>query len=164
MSELEEIYEKYGTIVYRYLLGLSHDSHVAEELTQETMFRAVMNIGTFRGDSKISVWLCQIAKNLFYEWQKKQNRTVSLDGKIGPEPRAADDPALDLENKDMADRILRCLHTLKEPYKEVFTLHALGEISLKQISILFGKSESWARVTYYRAKAMIKEKLEGGAS
>ena len=164
MSELEEIYEKYGKTVYRYLLGLSHDAHVAEELTQETMFRAIMNIGTFRGKSKLSVWLCQIAKNLFYEWQKKKKQTVSLDAESGPELRAEEDLVCDLENKDMAERILQCLHTLKEPYKEVFTLHVLGEIPLKQISLLFGKSESWARVTYYRAKAMITEKLEGGAS
>lgn len=164
MSDLEEIYKTYGKTVYGYLMGLCQDTQLAEELTQETMFRAVMNIGSFRGDSKISVWLCQIAKNLFYEWQKKQKRTVSLDEENRPEVGETADIAFDLENKDLADCILRCLHTLQEPYKEVFTLHVLGEIPLKQISILFGKSESWARVTYYRAKAMISEKLKGGES
>lgn len=71
---------------------------------------------------------------------------------------------MEIEERDMADRILRHLHELEEPYKEVFTLHALGDVPLKRISQLFGKSDSWARVTYYRAKAMITEKLEEGES
>lgn len=71
---------------------------------------------------------------------------------------------MEIEERDMADRILRHLHELEEPYKEVFTLHALGAVLLKRISQLFGKSDSWARVTYYRAKAMITEKLEEGES
>ena len=145
MSDFDAIYQEYGKTVYCFLLSLSRDETLSEELTQETMFRAIMNISSFRGDSKISVWLCQIAKNLYLEWMKKNKRIVPID-----------------ESKDIADRILQHLHELEEPYKEVFTLHALGDIPLKRISQLFGKSDSWARVTYYRAKAMITAKLEEG--
>ncbi len=162
MSDLDTIYQRYGKVVYCYLLNLTRDEHVAEEMTQETMFRAVMNIGTFRGDCKLSVWLCQIAKNLYFEWEKKKKRTVSLENGGNETIPDSLDIEAQLENKDMAARILQCVHHLKEPYKEVFTLHVLGEIPLTQISGLFGKSESWARVTYYRAKAMISEQLEGG--
>lgn len=111
--------------------------------------------------SKISVWLCQIAKNLYLEWMKKNKRIVPIDESIDLYDSGRD-IAAELADKDIADRILQHLHELEEPYKEVFTLHALGDIPLKRISQLFGKSDSWARVTYYRAKAMITAKLEEG--
>lgn len=161
MSDFDAIYQEYGKTVYCFLLSLSRDETLSEELTQETMFRAIMNISSFRGDSKISVWLCQIAKNLYLEWMKKNKRIVPIDESIDLYDSGRD-IAAELADKDIADRILQYLHELEEPYKEVFTLHALGDIPLKRISQLFGKSDSWARVTYYRAKAMITAKLEEG--
>lgn len=159
MSDFDDIYQKYGKAVYYFLLSLSRDEALSEELTQETMFRAVMNINSFRGDSTISVWLCQIAKNLYFEWIKKNKRIVPIDESIDFQD-SGKDMADELADKDTANMILQHLHELEEPYKEVFTLHTLGDISLKRISRLFGKSDSWARVTYYRAKAMIIAKLE----
>lgn len=160
MSDFGQIYEENGKVVYYYLLSLSRDKNLAEELTQETMCRAIMNIESFRGESKISVWLCQIAKNLYFEWQNKNKRNVPLDESMRTELQARD-VSEEIADKDTAAQILQHLHELDEPYKEVFMLHALGDIPLTQISKLFGKSESWARVTYYRAKAMITERLEG---
>ena len=159
MSDFETIYQEYGKTVYCFLLSLSRDTALSEELTQETMFRAIMNISSFRGESKTSVWLCQIAKNLYFEWLKKNKRTVAID-KSTDLCDSGRDIADELADKDTADKILRYLHDLEEPYKEVFTLHALGDIPLKRISQLFGKSASWARVTYYRAKALIIARLE----
>lgn len=159
MDAFEEIYALYGRELYLFLLSLSKNEAVAEDLTQETLLRAVMNIKTFRGDCRLSVWLCQIGRNLYFDWLRRHRREV-----LGDPPDASGDaggdPAEALENRDTAERILRCLHSLDEPYKEVFTLHALGEVPLAQVSRLFGKSGSWARVTYYRAKAMILSKLE----
>ena len=74
MGDFEKIYQEHGKTVYSFLLSLSHDEHLSEELTQETMFRAIMNFNSFRGDCKLSVWLCQIAKNLYYEWYNKGYR------------------------------------------------------------------------------------------
>lgn len=161
MGDIDALYREYGKTVYFFLLSLSHDERLSEELTQETMFRAIMNIGSFRGDSKITVWLCQIAKNLYYEHQKKSKRTVPFN-ESAEQLDAGHDIASDLEDKETAQQILQHLHELDEPYKEVFMLHALGDVPLTQISKLFGKSDSWARVTYYRAKAMITEKLKEG--
>lgn len=161
MSDFETIYRQYGKTVYGFLLSLSHDEALSEELAQETMFRAIMNIKSFRGDSKMSVWLCQIAKNLYFEWLKKSKRTVPIDENVARYDSGRD-IAAELADRDIADKILQYLHELDEPYKEVFTLHALGDVPLTRISQLFGKSDSWARVTYYRAKAMITAKLEEG--
>lgn len=161
MDDFETIYHQYGKAVYLYLLSLSRDEALAEELTQETMFRAMMNIGAFRGDCKITTWLCQIAKNLYFSTQKRARRTLPLEeGVLGQDP-GQDIPSL-VEDKDTAARILRHLHELEEPYKEVFLLHALGDVPLTEVSRLFGKSDSWARVVYYRAKSMIVAKLKEG--
>ena len=60
--------------------------------------------------------------------------------------------------------IRKILHDLQEPYKEVFMLRVMGEVSYRDIGQLFSKSESWARVTYYRAKKMIVEKMGGAGN
>ena len=90
MSDFGQIYEENGKVVYYYLLSLCRDKNLAEELTQETMCRAIMNIESFRGESKISVWLCQIAKNLYFEWQNKNKRNVPLDESMRTELQARD--------------------------------------------------------------------------
>lgn len=159
MQDLESIYREYAKPVYWYLLSLSGDPALSEELAQETMFRAVMNIHSFRQECSLFAWLCRIAKNLYLEHQKRSRRTVPMEE---ASIAAGEDPAGRLEEQDTAARILAHLRELPQPYQEVFTLHTLGGIPLKQISRLFGKSDSWARVTYYRAKAMIIEKLEEG--
>lgn len=160
MGDFEKIYQEYGKTIYSFLFSLSHDEHLSEELTQETMYRAILNYSSFRGDCKLSVWLCQIAKNLYYEWYNKNKKTLPLD-ETTVSHEDEKDFCLDLADREIAQNILLQLHTLDEPYKEVFMLHALGDVSLKDISHLFQKSDSWARVIYYRAKNMIIAKLKG---
>ena len=157
---IEELYRTYFDIVYRYIRSISQDGALAEEVTQETFFKALEKIDQFRGDCDVRVWLCQIAKNLYFEWQKKNKRNVPIEDALLAEPDGLDTEE-ELTRKETAHRILKHLHTLDDPYKEIFMLHALGDVPLKQISQLFGKSDSWARVTYYRAKAIITERLEG---
>ena len=118
-----------------------------------------MNFNSFRGDCKLSVWLCQIAKNLYYEWYNKNRKIVPLDETFTPHEDEKD-ISIEFADKETAWQILQQLHILDDPYKEVFMLHALGDVSLKDISRLFKKSDSWARVIYYRAKNMIIAKLK----
>ena len=141
VSDFESIYQQYGKTVYFFLLSLTQNESLSEELTQETMCRAIMNIGAFRGESRMSVWLCQIAKNLYFEWQKKNKRNVPIEDALLAEPDGLDTEE-ELTRKETAHRILKHLHTLDDPYKEIFMLHALGDVPLKQISQLFGKSDS----------------------
>lgn len=161
MEHFHDIYEANVTEVYRFLLSLCRDESLAEELTQETFVRAIDRIDTFRGDCKISVWLCQIGKNLFYRQYAKSKQTVTLDAETLDRTHHGESPEGDVLQNTESAQILRHLHTLDEPYKEVFMLHVFGEVSLKDISLLFGKSDSWARVTFYRAKATIISKLKG---
>lgn len=154
MKAFDEIYKLYVNDVFRYLMCLTGDKGLAEELTQETFYKAYKNIDGFKGKCKMYVWLCQIAKNSYFSYLRKskiENREV-LEDNIISETNVYEEF---IQAHDFIS-LHKILHTLEEPYKEVFTLRLFGELSYKQISEIFGKSESWARVTYYRAKEKIK--------
>lgn len=157
MADFEKIFNDNRDYVFKYLLKLTRNAPLAEELTQETFFRAYMNYAGLRDKEKVSVWLCQIAKNTYFSWYNEHKKMTSLeeeasDGGLDPlEERFA--------QKELSDQALACLHQLAEPYKEVFMLSVFGGFSLKDISKLFGKSESWARVTFHRARQKLLEKM-----
>ena len=157
--EFEEIYTTYFRDVYMYILRLSNDEHLAEEITSETFFKAVEAIDSFRGECDVRVWLCQIAKNCYYRHRKTARRTDSIHG------LEIADPDLSLEDRlshnDEAELIQQILHDIPDPYKEVFMWRVFAELSFKQIGRMFSKSENWACVTYHRAKSKIIERLEG---
>lgn len=159
--DFEQVYQTYFKSVYRYIRRLSGDEQLAEEITSETFVQVMRSIGTFRGDCDLRVWICQIAKNTYYTHLKKQNRVAAL----GEEAwLALADPAAPVEErldaKEDAQRIRALLHTLPEPYKEVFMWRTLGELSFAEIGALYGKTANWACVTYHRARQQIKTGME----
>ena len=158
MLNIQEVYEQYFTVVYRYLLSLSHNTHIAEELTQETFFKALKKVDDFRGDCDLRVWLCQISKNTYYDYLKK-NKKYAPESQDEKEESFPSDLLQNFSDKETALQVHKVLHRLSEPYKEVFSLRVFGELSFAEISSLFGKSESWARVTYHRACKKIREEL-----
>lgn len=161
MTEFEKIYRDYFDDVYLYIRKLSGSENTAEEITSEAFFKAMRSIGSFRGDCDIRVWLCQIAKNCYYTYLKKQKKTVAADdAELLQIPSGQSSVEDLLIRRDEAARIRAVLHNIAEPYKEVFMWRVFAELSFKQISQIFGKSENWACVTYHRAKAMIKSRLE----
>ena len=157
VEDFEKIYSDYYDAVFRYVLSLCRDKCLAEEIVQDTFFKALKSIDRYRGECKISVWLCQIAKNTFLTQEKRRSRSADLPLESIP----TDDPFEQrLADKDEALSIHRLLHTLDEPYKEVFWMRTFGEMSFKEIAEIFGKTESWARVTYHRARIKIREGME----
>lgn len=162
MDNLETIFEKHYSDVFRYLRGLTGSEDLAEELTQETFYKALRALKDFRGDCDVRVWLCQIAKNLYYEYLRKQKKTVSLEQEGEEQKELPDDSESFVSlllDREQAREIHRILHRIREPYKEVFTLRIFGELSFKEIAELFGKTEHWACVTYHRARSMIREQM-----
>lgn len=157
MEDFDKVYAEYFSIVYRFTLGLCKNSTLAEEITQETFFKALKNIEKYDGKYKMSTWLCQIAKNTFYTYRKKEERFTPLTDEASYFDRSIEEG---FANREEAMKVHKVLHCLKEPYKEVFALRTFGELSFSQIALLFEKTESWARVTYYRAKLLIKEELK----
>jgi RNA polymerase sigma-70 factor (ECF subfamily) len=157
--DFETVYNAYFRDVYRYLRGLTSDEALAEELTQETFFKALKALDRYDGAKDIRAWLFTIARNAYYSHGRRQKRLADAE----PPETAAPEPGPEerLADAEEAKRIHRCLHAMREPYKEVFTLRVLGELSFEQIGGLFGKSAGWARVVYYRARREIREYLEG---
>ena len=158
---IEELYRTYFDIVYRYIRSVSQDGSLAEEVTQETFFKALEKIDQFRGDCDVRVWLCQIAKNTLYDHLKKQKKQLLGDEKLEKTESAGGELLEEkLAQRSQAMEIHKVLHRLSEPYKEVISLRIFGELTFREIGMLFGKSENWARVTYYRARVKIREELE----
>ena len=149
-------FEKELKDVYKYVLSLTQDQNLAEELTQETFFKAVKSIDKFDGRCTLFVWLCQIAKNTYFTHYQKSKRYFSIEEHVLESTECFEQVLLDRES---AFEIHKVLHKLDEPYKEVFSLRVFGELSFQQIGLLFNKTESWARVTYHRAKLKIKEEI-----
>lgn len=159
MEDFDAVFREYYDDVFRFLRGLSASESLAEELTQETFFRAFRSIGDYRGESELRVWLCSIARNLYYSHCRREKH---LTGEEVPEDYIADGADLSelIADKELAFRLHRVLHGIREPYKEVFSLRVFGELSFREIGDLFDKSEHWACVTFHRAKAMIYEQIK----
>lgn len=161
MTRFEEIYRAYFNDVYRYIRRLSGDEGTADEITSETFFRAMRSLDGFRGDCDPRVWLCQIAKNCYYTYLKGASRAAALEETDLSEVPSRELTAEELcVQRDEASRIRAALHTLPDPYKEVFMWRVFAELSFSQIGKIFGKTDNWACVTYHRAKTMIKLRLE----
>ncbi len=157
MSDLDEIYRLYAKTVYGFLLSRCRNADIAEELTSETFYRAVKNIGSYNGKCKMSVWLCEIAKNLYTDYLRKSERkNIPIAEQEFPDE---ENIILRYEDKEQTLNIHKILHTLEEPYKEVFSLRIFSELSYKEIGDIFGKSDGWARVTFFRAKEIILKKI-----
>jgi len=136
-------------------MTLAKNQDDAEEITQKTFFKAMTAKQKSRGDSSEFTWLCAIAKNLFADGCRARKRTGELDSDIALDTNIENA----LIDEDSAFRVHQVLHTLDEPYKEVFQLRVFGELPFQKISLLFNKTESWARVTYHRARLKIQERM-----
>lgn len=145
--------------VYRYVLCLCRDDGLAKDITQETFLKAMKGADSFAGDSSLYTWLCAIAKRIWLTNMKKQKREGYSDfsEEIYDESKVSLEEAV--SERDIAMYIHRLVHQLEEPYKEVFSLRVFGELSFSDIAGLFSKTDSWARVTYHRAKKIITEKM-----
>ena len=156
--DYEKLYNSYYMQVYSYAVTLTKNPEQAEEITQNTFFKAITSKADFQGKANELTWLCSIAKNLYYDELRRNQRIAGLEDSLPISSGVDIEQAV--SDSDMAFRIHLVLHGLDEPYKEVFQLRVFGELSFSQIAAIFGKTESWARVTYHRAKLKIQERME----
>ena len=150
------VYRQHARTVYKFLLAQCGDAHLAEELTQETFYQAVRSVDRFDGSCKISVWLCQIAKHLWYQQLRKARRETPLpeeDSALPPLPSAEAEVCAREGQLDL----LRRVHQLPEPGREVVYLRSFGGLSFREIGDVLGKTETWARVTFYRCKERLRQ-------
>jgi len=151
---MEQTYKEHARSVFKYLFSLSHDESLAEELTQETFYRAVYSIKKYDGSCKISVWLCQIAKHVWYQEleKRKRRKTEELTEDMVSSDLSPEDSSILLNDKIS---LYKAINTLGEPMKDVVYMRLSGEFSFSEIGEVLGKSENWARTTFYRAKQKI---------
>ena len=155
MEPMEDIYRRHARTVYKFLLSLCGDGDLAEELTQETFYQAVRSIHRFDGSCKISVWLCQIAKHLWYQHLRKQKRELPLSDEPPDIPIPSAEEGL-LEREGRVE-LLKQIHALPEQQREVVYLRVFGGLSFREIGDVLGKTENWARVTFYRGKEQLRK-------
>lgn len=162
-QDMDAIYRAHAATVYKFLLAQCGDAQLAEELTQETFYQAVRSIHRYDGSCKLSVWLCQIAKHLWYQHLRRTRReTPAEDPWQLAEPPAAPSPEQTAQARWQHVQLLRSIHVLPEPAREVVYLRAFGELSFAEIGDVMGKSETWARVTFYRSKEKLRQQQERG--
>ena len=157
-KDFDEIYKLYAKEVYRYILLLCCDNTLAEDILQNTMLKVFSNIRSFSGRCSVKTWLCSIARNEYFNHLKKSdNKNVSLDEKT--ESKSDDPEEREISNLSALD-ILKLVHSLEEPFREIFTLRFYGELKFSEIGEVFGKSENWARVNFFRAREKLVQLLE----
>ena len=156
-DQCARLYETCYMRVFSYLMTLAGDRSLAEELTQETFYRAFARQRDFRGESDEVTWLCAIAKNLFADERRRMSRQGEIPENL---PDQAKSVAKTVEDQDSSFRIHMALHGLEEPHREVFELRVFGELSFREIGMIFGKTENWARVTYHRARIKLQERMD----
>ncbi len=154
--DIEQFYRDNYRIVFGYLLSLCGDVHWAEDLTSETFLRAILKIGSYDGSVKASTWLCTIGRNLYLNEVKKRSRHVPMEGQWQGEEVTMEDIYI---KKEAAGRVRQMIQALEEPKRRVVIMRQQG-VSFRDIGDALGKSENWARVTFYRAKEKILAGLE----
>ncbi len=157
MQDMEQIYKQYMDTVNKYLFCLTRNNDISEELTQETFYKAVKKIDTYKGECKMSVWLCQIAKNLWYDYCRKNKRLENIKEEDLLDVQALNTLEEQIILNDERNSLYKKMQSLNEKTREVMYLRITGELSFKEIGIILNKTENWARVTFYRGKNQLKE-------
>lgn len=156
-ADFDGIYEQHAEQVYKFLLRLTGDAHLAEDLLQDTFLKAMQSVDSFDNRCKFTTWLCQIAKNTYYDaWRKKKSHPME---ELSDDVETGSSFAEQVINNESAQEIRKLIHRLPEPYKEVFLLRFYGELSFREIGEIFEKSEGWGRVTYLRSREMLRTHL-----
>lgn len=164
--DFDGLYQTYYMSVYSYVMTIVKSAHLAEEITQQTFYKALHNLSKFEGRSGQLTWLCAIARNAALDELKRQSRfraeesVEELSASKGLESGAEESAERKAEDEVIMLRIHQLLHEMEEPYKEVFQLRVFGELSFAKIGVIFGKTENWARVTYHRAKGKLQERMD----
>jgi RNA polymerase sigma-70 factor (ECF subfamily) len=154
----EKLYTACYMRVFSYTMTLAGNRQEAEEITQEAFFRAFAKQKDFRGEADQATWLCAIAKNCFLDEKRRGSRTEPMPEEDRPDTgKGVEQTAMD---RDSSFRIHMALHALEEPYREVFELRIFGELSFREIGLIFSKTENWARVTYHRARLKLQERMD----
>lgn len=156
--DMDAVYREHAQMVYLYLMSLCNDTHLAQDLTEDTFLKAMRTIDTWRGDCALASWLCAIARNEYLSDRRRHKRRAAQAGELPDHAQDAPETSLLREERYLA--LMRRVHALGEDAREVFYLRAMGDMTFAQIGSVMGRTENWARVTYYRAKERIRREMD----
>ena len=161
MQDIENIYKEYAKTVYKYIFCLTGNKELSEEIVQETFVVAIKNIDKFKRDCKISTWLCQIAKYIWYKILKKEKKEEKISYET-IEDVVVSDVLLEekvLEKQEKIE-VFKKIQTLDEQTRTVMYLRILGNLEYNEIAEIMNKTPSWARVVFFRGKQKLKEEKD----
>ena len=159
MQNIEEMYNKYSEIVYKYVFCLTGNEDTAEEIVQETFLVAVRDINKFRGECKISTWLCQISKYIWYKRLKKEKKETPLDI-LQDSILIEDSIEENFCDKESKIQLFKKLQELDEDTRNVMYLRIFGNFEYSEIAEIMNKTSNWARVVFFRGKQKLKEEID----
>ena len=159
MHNIEEMYNKYSEIVYKYVFCLTGNEDTAEEIVQETFLVAVRDINKFRGECKISTWLCQISKYIWYKRLKKEKKETPLDI-LQDSILIEDSIEENFCDKESKIQLFKKLQELDEDTRNVMYLRIFGNFEYSEIAEIINKTSNWARVVFFRGKQKLKEEID----
>ena len=157
MKDIEEIYKLYKDDIYKYLISLTYDPSLSEDLLSETFIRAIKSIRRFKGDSSIKTWLFSIARYSWYDYLRMDKKELPLHDLINL--YISENIEKNTVNKEVAERIIELLKEEDERNRDIVIMRING-YSYYDIGIKHNISESSARVINFRTKNKIKDILE----
>lgn len=161
MQDMDTIYKKYGEIVYKYVFCLTGNEDITEEIVQETFLVAVKDINKFRGECKISTWLCQISKYIWYKKLKKEKSKKEIPLDLLQNTLCIEESIEEnLWSKEKKIQLFKKLQNLDEDTKNVMYLRIFGNFEYNEIAEIMNKTSNWARVVFFRGKQKLKEEFE----
>ncbi len=153
---IEQLYLENFHIVYGYLLSLCGNPSLSEELAAETFFKALQKINSYDGTCKPSTWLCTIAKNLYFNEQKRTRRHASLTEADHISTSSFEDQVI---LSEQLRSVLKLAEQLSTETRQVFFMRING-LPFRDIGDALGRSENWARVTFFRTKKNLLKQLK----
>ena len=161
MQDINTIYKKYGEIVYKYVFCLTGNEDTTEEIVQETFLVAVKDINKFRGECKISTWLCQISKYIWYKRLKKEKSKKEIPLDILQNSLFIEESIEEnFCDKEKKIELFKELQNFDEDTRNVMYLRIFGNFEYSEIAEIMNKTSNWARVVFFRGKQKLKEELE----
>ena len=161
MNVLENLYEEIQPKLYNFFFIKTSSKEVAEDLTQEVFYQAIKSYTSFKGNSSLTTWMFSIAYNILKKYYRKNKYDKSLNEKLKFKPNLEESIDYNLLIQDEKKLLKSAISELDETSREIVILRIYSELTFKEIGKVLTISENYARVSFYRAKAKIKEIMGG---
>ena len=156
--DIEKIYSLYFTDIYKFLLSMTKNIEIAQDITSITFLKVINNPDKFNEVNDLKAYLFTVAKNSYFDYYNQNKMTITTDD-INKFDLSIPSFEKDIIKSEEIDHITWAIEKLNEPYKSITKLR-LNDMSFKEIGVIYGKTDNWACVSFYRAKEKLRKILE----